>query len=271
MGDGDRAGKPDTYRDSCSDSFWGIHTLEMSLWAGPWALWCFILHSCTEGNAIKLYRILVPYKVSYTNNLRKILNKLQMTCHPSTCLKLLVFFNHKRMIRYCKFCRQILHLYRPEQVCAEDKKSHTTPQHDQVYIELKTLVLWASQHHWQILLQTQNENCRTPQMSHLNQSAAGQVSEALMQPWEKLMGESNTFENNVGFFPISCPFLHWQLGKVTAQIQFICWRDTFYHTFPVLAIPTPQLYHQSNSPQGTVLFPPWLPSESWEIPYAHFT
>lgn len=39
---------------------------------------------------------------------------------------------------------------------------------------------------------------------------------------------------------ISCPFLHWQLGQVTAQIQFICWRDTFYHTFSVLANPIPR-------------------------------
>lgn len=105
------------------------HTLEMNLWTDPaqlpWALWCFILHSCTEGNAIKLYQIKVPYKVTHTNNLRKILIKLMMTCHPSTCLKLLAHFNLKRMIRYCNLCRQILHLYKSDQVCTGDKKSHT--------------------------------------------------------------------------------------------------------------------------------------------------
>lgn len=113
-------------------------------------------------------------------------------------------------------------------------------------------------------LQTKNEDCRTPQVSHLYKRAAGQISEALMQPSKKLMGEGSL--KIMGFFPvtISCLFLHWQVGKVTAQIQFICQRDIFYHTFAELAIPTPRTHHQSISPWDTVLSLPWLPSENWD-------
>lgn len=187
---------------------WGIHAHWR--WASgliqhscPWALWCFILHSCTERNAIKLYQIKVPYKVTHTNNVRKILIKLKITCHSSTCLKLLPHFNLKRMNRYCNLCRQILHLYKSDQVCTGDKKSHTMSlAWPSILLNYKLYSCGLTVALADAITNTKWRLQNIPSGPPLQKGCrpwALSPSEAQMQSSKKPMRESNTFENNVFF------------------------------------------------------------------------
>lgn len=89
-------------------------------------------------------------------------------------------------------------------------------------------------------------------------------------PPKKVVGEWQTFENNVLFSENLLPFPPLTASTRNSTNMVYLLKQHLYHAFPVWAVPTPQPSQQSISPQGIILSLPQSPPQTERYLMSHY-